>query len=144
MDKTLTPKVKSSVKVISFFKIFLFHFLKTEITRLNSLNKTLPAHQGQKVTKIRLTKYNFLFLDVLNWFLLFVILFPPGYAWLVSTVCRVWWGRRWMMSCRPTSGTLSIWTRSSPLCSLTCRVENVQRGEDVHCVIHVDVHLLRP
>lgn len=34
-----------------------------------------------------------------------------------------------MMSCRPTSGTLSTWTRSSPLCFSTCRVANAQRGE---------------
>lgn len=56
-------------------------------------------------------------------------LLPAGSAWQESKACRVWWGRLWMMSCRPTSGTLSTWTRSSLLCFSTCRVESVQRGE---------------
>ena len=56
-------------------------------------------------------------------------LFPAGSAWQVSRACRVLWGRLWMMSCRPTSGTLSTWTKLSPLCFSTCRVESVLKGE---------------
>lgn len=87
-------------------------------------------------TKTRFPKLNPPFIDFVAsqrmsgvWFLIFYFCCLLGSAWQGSRACRVWWGRLWTMSCRPTSGTLSTWTRSSPLCSSTCRVDSARRGE---------------
>lgn len=51
-----------------------------------------------------------------------------GSEWPGSKVCRAWWGRRWTMSCRPSSGSLSTWTNWSRPCCSTCRTAKTWTG----------------
>lgn len=57
-----------------------------------------------------------------------VCVFSSGSVWLGLKVSKVWWGRLWTTSCRPSSGSPSTWTSWFPPCCSTCRMARSRTG----------------